>query len=273
MGAASDTLPPLPSNSRSWTKSRVVGTLGNVCWALLAVGIIYNFVVSYDAEFVTRYGLRMINGLGTTLWVVGVSVVLGAALSVPIAAARLGRNRVSGFLAYIYVYFFRGTPLLAQIFLIYYGSGQFRPFLQEVGLWWFFREAIYCAILAFTLNTAAYQAEIYRGAIQNVSVHQWEAGEALGLSRMVIFMKIILPQAFIVALRPLGNELVLMIKGSAIASVITVFDLMGETRLAYSRSFDFQVYIWAALMYLAIVEILRRIWDRLEARLTRHQVR
>ncbi len=262
-----------PPVVRRWTKTRVAGHLLVAIWGLAAIGIAYNFIVTYDPEFIARYGPRMIGGLGTTLWIVGVSVVFGSLLAAPVTAARLSNNRIIGTFAYGYVYFFRGTPLLAQIFLIYYGSGQFRGILQDIGLWWFFREALYCAILAFTLNTAAYQAEIFRGAIQNVSKHQWEAGQALGLSRAVIFRKIILPQALIVALRPLGNELVLMIKGSAIASVITVFDLMGETRLAFSRSFDFQVYIWAALMYLAIVEFLRRVWDWLESHLTRHLVR
>ena len=124
--------------------------------------------------------------------------------------------------------------------------------------------------MIFTLNTAAYQAEILRGAIENVHKDQTEAGEALGLSKLIIFWKIILPQALITALRPYGNEIILMIKGSAIASLVTVFDLMGETRRAYSRSFDFQTYVWAAILYLSVVESLRRLWDRFEAYLTRH---
>ena len=99
---------------------------------------------------------------------------------------------------------------------------------------------------------------------------QWEGGQALGLSRPVIFFKIILPQALMVALRPYGNEIILMIKGSAIASIVTIYDVMGETRRAYSRSYDFQAYIWAAVLYLMIVETLRRVWDRIEERLTRH---
>jgi polar amino acid transport system permease protein len=176
---------------------------------------------------------------------------------------------LSGF-AYAYVYFFRGTPLLAQTFLIYYGLGSFRTQLEMVGLWTFFREAWYCAILAFTLNTAAYQAEILRGAIQSVSRGQWEAASALGLSKPQTLWKIILPQALIVALRPYGNEIILMIKGSAIVAIITVYDLMGETRRAYSRTFDFQTYIWAAIIYLAIVELLRHIVDWIERRITVH---
>jgi polar amino acid transport system permease protein len=137
----------------------------------------------------------------------------------------------------------------------------------------FFRDAWNCAILAFSLNTAAYQAEILRGAIQSVAMGQWEGAAALGISKRVTFWKVILPQALIVALRPYGNEIILMIKGSAIVAIITVLDLMGETRRAYSRTFDFQTYLWAAVIYLLIVEVLRHIWDYLERRLTRHLVR
>jgi polar amino acid transport system permease protein len=189
---------------------------------------------------------------------------------VPIAYARMSRNPVLSGLAYAYVYFFRGTPLLAQTFLIYYGLGSFRPQLQAMGLWGFFREAWYCAIFAFSLNTAAYQAEILRGAIESVSKGQWEGAASLGLSKLQTLWKVILPQALIVALRPYGNEIILMIKGSAIVSIITVYDLMGETRRAYSRSFDFQTYLWAALIYLSMVETLRHVIDWIERSITRH---
>ena len=268
--AIADLDAPPPEVTAGWTKRRIAGYLLIGVWIALALAIIWNFVASYDPEFIGRYGPRMLAGLGTTLTIVGISIVLGALLAIPITAARMSKNRLIGAFAYGYVYFFRGTPLLAQVFLLYYGAGQFRPVLEDIGLWWFFREAIYCAIFTFTLNTAAYQAEIYRGAIQSVPRGQREGAWALGISDAVMFYKVILPQALIIALRPLGNEIILMLKGSAIASVITVFDLMGETRLAFSRSFDFQVYIWAALLYLAIVELLRRCWDLLEARLTRH---
>lgn len=268
--AIADIDAPPPEVMVRWTKRRIAGYVLIGFWVALALAIIWNFIASYDPEFIGKYGPRMLGGLGTTLIIVGVSILLGALLSIPITAARMSENTFIGALAYGYVYFFRGTPLLAQVFLLYYGAGQFRPLLEDVGLWWFFREAIYCAIFAFTLNTAAYQAEIYRGAIQSVPKGQREGARALGISDAVMFYKVILPQALIIALRPLGNEIILMLKGSAIASVITVFDLMGETRLAFSRSFDFQVYIWAALLYLAMVEIMRRCWDVLEARLTRH---
>jgi polar amino acid transport system permease protein len=142
--------------------------------------------------------------------------------------------------------------------------------LEAIGLWGFFREAWYCAVFAFALNTAAYQAEILRGAIESVGKGQWEAASALGLSKLQTLYKIILPQALIVALRPYGNEIILMIKGSAIVAIITVYDLMGETRRAFSRTFDFQTYLWAALLYLSLVEALRHTVDWVERRITRH---
>ena len=171
---------------------------------------------------------------------------------------------------YAYVYLFRSTPMLLQIFLVYYGLGSFRPQIEAMGLWWFFREAWYCAAFAMTLNTAAYQAEILRGAIQSVPRGQTEGAKSLGLPTPITFWKIILPQALIVALRPYGNEIIFMIKGSAVVAVVTVLDLMGQTRYAFSRTFDYQTYLWAAIFYLTIVEALRHTWAWLEARLTRH---
>ena len=169
-----------------------------------------------------------------------------------------------------YTTFFRGTPLLCQLFLVYYGLGQFRLFWTDLGLWWFFREPFYCALLTFVINTAAYQAEILRGAIQSIPRGQFEGALALGLHRWSSLRHVILPQAMILALRPLGNELIVMIKSSALASLVTLYDLMGATRLAFSRSFDLSIYLYAALLYLLLVEVVRRVWDRLEGRLTRH---
>jgi polar amino acid transport system permease protein len=192
---------------------------------------------------------------------------------VPVAYARMSKNRILSSLAYAYVYFFRGTPLLAQTFLIYYGLGAQRPLLESIGLWWLFRDAWYCAVFAFSLNTAAYQAEILRGAIESVPRGQWEGAASLGLHKLQTLRKVILPQALIVALRPYGNEIVLMIKGSAVVALVTVPDLMGQTRLAFSRSFDYQAYLWAAIFYLVLVETLRHGVEWIERRITRHLVR
>ena len=224
-------------------------------------------------ELLYTYGPRMLDGLGITLKIVFLSVVIGAFISLPLAAARMSKRRWISRTAYAYTYLFRGTPLIAQVFLIYYGAGQIRPELQSLGIWWFFRDAFWCTVMTFTLNTAAYQAEIWRGAVLSVTNGQWEAIHALGMSKATGLKEIIAPQALIVALRPLSNELILMLKSSAIASTITVPELMGITNQAFARSFDFQVYLWAALLYLSLVEIIRRICAWFNDRLTKHVIR
>ncbi|RYG98262.1 MAG: ABC transporter permease [Alphaproteobacteria bacterium] len=239
-------------------------------WALVLLGLAFYLVSSFNPMLIQRYGWAYLNGLGTTVTLVLTAFVIGAILSLPIALGRKSDNGLARGTSFVFVYFFRGTPLIAQIFLVYYGFGQFRPQLEAVGLWWFFREAWSCAVFSLALNTAAYQAEILRGAIESVPKGQWEGARSLGLSTPVIFWKVILPQAMIVALRPYANEIILMIKASAIVAIITVYDLMGETRLAYSRSYDFQTYIYAALFYLAIVEVLRNLTALAERRLIRH---
>lgn len=233
-------------------------------WLMSAIGL--------NADLMDRYGLRFLGGIWVTLQLVFLSVGIGAVLSLPLAIARIEGGKVARSVSFGYSYFFRGTPLLAQTFLIYYGAGQFRQPLTDIGLWWFFRDAFNCAVFTFTLNTAAYQCEILRGGIQSLPVGQTEGGKAMGLTRYQIYRTILLPQAYAVGLRPLGNELILMIKSSAIASVVTVYDLMGVTRLAFSRSYDMEVYLWAAALYLLMVEIVRRVWNVLERRLNRHQL-
>jgi polar amino acid transport system permease protein len=223
-----------------------------------------------SAELFERYGLRMLDGLLVTIELVVISVTLGALLALPIALARLSRRRLFRGVSLAYVTFFRGTPLLAQLFLVYYGSGQFRGFFEQIGLWWLFRDAFFCCVFTFTLNTAAYQAEIFRGAMSSLPRGQREAALALGLRGPVVLFRVILPQALIVALRPLGNEVILMIKGSAVASIVTVFDIMGVADLAFARSFDLSVYLWAAVLYLILVESLSRVWNLLERKLTTH---
>ncbi|MEP3047501.1 MAG: ABC transporter permease [Roseibium sp.] len=260
--------PPAPA--RKWTNLRIFGHVLMALWIISGVSLVYYLGSNIASPFVQKYWPKYIDGFIVTLQIVGASLLIGAALSVPIAIMRSSEWKILKWPAYGYVYFFRGTPLLAQTFLIYYGAGSFRHELEAVGLWGFFREAWYCVIFAFSLNTAAYQAEILRGAVLNVPKGQWEGAEALGLTKPVTFFKIIMPQAMMVALRPYGNEIILMIKGSAIASIVTIYDLMGESKRAYSRSYDFQAYIWAAVAYLLIVETLRRVWDRIESRLTRH---
>ncbi|MEG9884376.1 MAG: ABC transporter permease [Hyphomicrobiales bacterium] len=255
---------------RPWNGARILGAGLVILWALIAVALTVFLVHRWIPAYAAEYGPRYLSGVQTTLTLVVISVGSGALLSLPLALGRMSKRVVLRKLATLYLAFFRGTPLIAQLFLIYYGLGAFHKQLDEIGLWVFFRDAWNCALFAFTLNTAAYQAEILRGAIESVPLGQYQSAAALGLKKFQAFRKIVLPQALIVALRPYGNEIILMVKGSAIVAIVTILDLMGETRYAYSRSFEFQSYIWAALFYLVIVEGLRSLIVWIENRLTRH---
>ncbi len=266
-----------PPQVRPWTGARILGVGLLVFWAVLAVLLVAYLANRWNPDLFARYAPAYMSGLWLTVKLTVISILIGAVLSVPIAWARMSTNRVANALSYGYVYFFRGTPLLAQTFLVYYGLGEIfaenRQALAEIGLWNYLRDSWWYAVVAFSLNTAAYQAEILRGAIQAVPKGQWEGAASLALTPWQAMRKIVAPQALIVALRPYGNEIILMIKGSAVVSIIAVQDLMFQTKLAYSRSFDFQTYIWAALIYLAIVEVLRHLIDWMERRITRHLVR
>jgi len=230
------------------------------------LGFVFNF------DLLDTWGLRLLLGLRITAEVVLISCSLGFLLAYPLAQARMSRNPFISAPALSYITFFRGTPLLCQLYLVYYGAGEIRPFLTSVDLWWFFRDAFYCCIFAFTANTAGYQAEIMRGAIQSVPKGQIEAARALGLSPYGIARHVVWPQALLVALRPLGNELIGIIKASALAAIVTLLDLMGETRFVFARTFDFSIYLYSALIYLAITQTISRVWNWAEAKLSRHLV-
>lgn len=227
-----------------------------------------NFVV--NVPLLSEYGWRLFDGLRITAIVVGVSYTLGFFLAYPICRARMSRHWALSRAALTYITFFRGTPLLCQLYLTYYGAGELRPFLSSVGLWIFFRDAFFCCIFAFTLNTAAYQAEIMRGALAAVPKGQREAAIALGLSPYRVSRHVVWPQAVLVALRPLGNELIALIKASALAAIVTLLDLMGQTRFIFARTFDFSIYFYAALIYLAITETIRRVWNAIERSFSPH---
>jgi polar amino acid transport system permease protein len=224
----------------------------------------------FNIDMLATWWPRILGGLQITIETVLISCSLGFLLSYPICLARQSQSRLLSTPMLGYITFFRGTPLLCQLYLVYYGAGEIRPFLTSVGLWWFFRESFFCAVFAFTLNTAAYQAEILRGALTSVSRGQTEAARSLGLSPYRIARHVIWPQALLVALRPLGNELISIIKASALTAIVTLPDLMGITRIIFARTFDFSIYLYCALIYLAMTEGIRRLWNVIERALSKH---
>ena len=223
-----------------------------------------------DPALLQHYGGRLLAGVQMTAELVALSCSIGFILAWPLCWARRSGSKLLSWPVLGFVTVVRGTPLLCQLYLVYYGGGELRPTLAALGLWTLFRDAFFCCIFAFSLNTAAYQSEIFRGAIASVPKGQREAAAALGLSPWQIGRRVIFPQAILVALRPLGNELVSMIKASALAAIVTLLDLMGQTRFIFARTFDFTVYLYAALIYLAAVEAIRRVWLLIERRLSGH---
>lgn len=206
------------------------------------------------------------DGLLTTIGLTLSATVLGFLLAVPIGMARSHGRGLVGFLSLGYVNVLRGLPMLVLLFLIYYGAGQFSRELRQAGLWWFFRDAYCCGLLALVLNTAAYQAEIIRGSLGTISRAVIETNAALNLSRRVAFRRVLLPMALSKALPALGNEMILLLKSTSLLSIITVFDLMGQARFIFSKTFDLGVYYIAAAHYLILVLIIQWCVRRIEVR-------
>ncbi len=194
----------------------------------------------------------LLSGAWVTVQLVVLSLSLGFVLALPVAFGRLSSNRVVSGVTGVYVFLFRSTPLLVQIFLIYYGLGQFTG-IRESFLWPVLREAYWCAIIALTLNTAAYTGEIMRGGIQAVPFGQIEAARALGMSRLMLYRRIVLPQALRQILPAYGNEMIQMVQATSLASAITLIELTGAARTIASRSFQpVEMFVIAGAIYLTM---------------------
>lgn len=205
-----------------------------------------------------------LRGLWVTVQLVALALACGLVLAVPMALAASSRSIFIAFLPKAYIYFFRGTPLLVQVYIIYYGMAQFES-VRESFIWVIFQKAYWCALIAFTLNTAAYTAEILRGAIEQTSFGEIEAAKACGMSNATMYRRIILPGAFRRALPAYGNEVIFMLHGSVIAGVITIVDLFGAARIVNSRHFvPFESFIAAGFFYLCVTFMivwLFKIWE------------
>ena len=211
---------------------------------------------------------KLLSGLNLTIQLVTISLFLGFCLAIGLALLRLSNNTFLSFFAKTYVFYFRGTPLLVQIFLIYYGIAQFE-IIRETFVWSFFKEAYWCGILALTLNTCAYSSEIIRGGIQSVPFGQIESARSVGMSRFLLYRRIILPIAFRQALPAYGNEIILMVKATSLVSTITLMEVTGIARLIIAKTFSpVEVFIVAGLIYLTINFIVTRLVNFCEIKLT-----
>ena len=172
----------------------------------------------------------------TTLKLLSVSLFIGLFIGLFFAILRIKNNIILGKIAYGYSYTFRGTPLLVQIFIIYYGFGQVE-LIRESFLWAILKEPYWCAVIAFALNTGAYTSEILRSAFQTIKPGFIEAGKSLGVPNKLIFYKIQIPIAIRQSLPAYGNEIILMLKGTSLASTVTLMDLTGVAKYIISTTF------------------------------------
>ncbi len=204
-----------------------------------------------DGAFLLSTLLRLLEGLPLTLSLAGLSVAAGGVLAVLLTILR----RTSPWLGALvrgYVFVMRGTPLLVQLFIIYYGLSQF-PEIRQSAAWPFLRQPYWCAILAFALNTAAYGSEILRGGLEAVPPGMIEAGKALGLSPLRLYRAVILPIATRLALPAYGNEIVIMVKSTALASIVTLMDVTGIAHELIADTFRaFEVFGCAGAIYLSL---------------------
>ena len=207
---------------------------------------------------------KLLSASVITLKLLSVSLIIGMFLGLFFAILRMNKNIFINQLAYGYSYVFRGTPLLVPIFIIYFGLGQIE-YLRSTFLWVILKEPYWCAIIAFALNTGAYTSEILRSAFQTIKPGMIEAGKSLGISNKIIFYKIQIPIAIRQSLPAYGNEIILMMKGTSLASTVTLMDLTGVAKYIISTTFKpIEVFIVAGGIYFLMHFLIHNLIKYLE---------
>ena len=207
-------------------------------------------------EVIIKWLPRLAQGATLTLELVAIAVIAGLILAIPLGIARASRHWPVRTLPYAYIFFFRGTPLLVQLFLVYYGLAQFDA-VRASSLWPYLRDPFWCAVITMTLHTAAYIAEILRGAIQAVPPGEVEAARALGMSKWKALFYIVLPRAARIGVPAYSNEVILMLKASALASTVTLLELTGMARTIIARTYmPVEIFFAAGLFYLVMAFVL-----------------
>ena len=207
---------------------------------------------------------KLLSAAVITIKLLSASLIIGLFIGLLFAILRLNKNSIINRFAYAYSYVFRGTPLLVQIFIIYYGLGQIEYF-RSTFLWVIFKEPYWCAIIAFALNTGAYTSEILRSAFQTIKPGIIEAGKSLGISNKIIFYKIQIPVAIRQSLPAYGNEIILMMKGTSLASTVTLMDITGVAKHIVSTTYKpLEVFLVAGGIYLFMTFLIHNLIKYLE---------
>jgi octopine/nopaline transport system permease protein len=219
-----------------------------------------------DFELMINSLPKLLSAAAITLKLLSVSLIIGLFIGLLFAILRLNKNIFINRFAYGYSYLFRGTPLLVQIFIIYFGLGQIE-YLRTTFLWTILKEPYWCAIIAFALNTGAYTSEILRSAFQTIKPGVLEAGKSLGIPSKIIFYKIQIPIAIRQSLPAYGNEIILMMKGTSLASTVTLMDLTGVAKYIISTTFKpIEVFVVAGGIYLFMTFVIHNAIKYLEKR-------
>jgi arginine/ornithine transport system permease protein len=206
------------------------------------------------------------DGLLTTLKLLALSLAFGLLAALPLAMMRVSRNPAVNLPAWLYTYVIRGTPMLVQLFLIYYGLAQFEPVRASV-FWPWLSSATFCACLAFAINTSAYTAEIIAGSLRATPAGEIEAAKAMGMSRAKMYRRILLPSALRRALPQYSNEVIMMLQTTSLASIVTLIDITGAARTVNAKYYlPFEAYITAGVFYLGLTFILVRLFKLAERR-------
>ncbi|GBU10277.1 histidine ABC transporter permease [Gammaproteobacteria bacterium] len=220
-----------------------------------------------DFAAIYQYLPDFTQSLWLTIKLTFISSIVGLILAIPLSLMGLSKHRLIRYPVDAFSYFFRGTPLLIQIYLLYFGASQFSIIRDTPWLWDILKHAYWCALIVFALNTAAYTIEILKGAIKNTPKGEIEAATACGMSQYLLMRRIVLPSAFRRALPAYNNEIIFMLHGTAQASAITLIDLTGMARRMYARTFlPFEAFLTAACFYLVLTFLLVGLFKYLEKR-------
>lgn len=226
--------------------------------------------MSFDLSLILASLPRMLAGIGLTFQLLLLSALLGLMLAIALMLMRISGKWWLSWPAQVYIYVFRGTPILVQIFIIYYGFPQLE-LIREGILWPVFRDPFGCAVVALSLNTGAYVSEILRGGVLGVDRGVLEAGEALGLTRVQRFVHLTTPIATRLALPAYGNDIISLLKSTALASTITLADMTGIARTIVAQTYaPYEIFISLAIIYMILTFLIQRVLGRVERYLGRY---
>lgn len=226
--------------------------------------------MSFDFSLIVDSIPKMLEGIGLTLHLLFLSSLVGLVLAIGILLMRISGRWFLAWPAMAYIYVFRGTPILVQIFVIYYGLPQFE-LIREGVLWPILREPFSCCVLALSLNSGAYGSEILRGGVLGVDRGLHEAGRALGLSTAQRFVYVTTPIAIRLAIPAYSNDFISMLKATALASTVTLLDVTGVARTIVAKTFaPYEIFVAAAIIYLVLTWFIQRGFGLFEKRMSRY---